>query len=218
MKAYLAAAIGLAASALPAAADSRDLVLERISRCYALTDTRQYLECLYGAAQPLRNELGLAPAPQANSFAALFARPASPAAYAPPAAPVAAAPARPVLVPQQPRQDPGLASDVFSTVLGMKTTRVASEQFGLRNARASANGVDHITARLAEYDFDRRTGLFTVTLDNGQVWEEQKGDEHNPSWKKPAASYVATISYGAMGTYNLSVAGERQRYKVQRTR
>jgi hypothetical protein len=219
MKAYVAAVIGLAASALPAAADTRDLVLERSSRCYALTDTRQYLECLYGAMQPLRSELGLPPAPQANSFAALFARPAAQAAYVPPAAPVAAAPARPLLVPQQqPRHDPGLASDVFSTVLGMKTTRVAPEQFGLRNARASANGVDHITARLAEYDFDRRTGLFTVTLDNGQVWQQQKGDDYNPSWKKPAASYVATISYGAMGTYNLSVAGERQRYKVQRTR
>jgi hypothetical protein len=221
MKRSIAAALCLVSGAVPAMADSRDLVLERMSRCYALADTRQYLECLYGAVQPLRNELGLPQAPQAVTFAGQFARPAPQTAPVS-AAPVAAA-ARPNLVPQQapvsqrPR-DPGVASGMLSTVLGMKTTRVAPEQFGLKAARASAGGVDHITARLSEYSFDRRTGFFTVTLDNGQVWEQQKGDEHSASWKKPAASYVATVSYGAMGSFNLSIAGERQPYKVQRIR
>ena len=205
-------------SAVPAMADSRDLVLERMSRCYALTDTRQYLECLYGAVQPLRSELGLPQAPQAVTFAGQFARPAPQAAYGPTAPTGNAAPVRPTLVPQQTYRAPSATSGVLSAVLGMKTTRVAPDQFGLPNARASAGGVDHITARLAEYSFDRRTGFFTVTLDNGQVWEQQKGDEHSPSWKKPAASYVATVSYGAMGSYNLSIAGERQPYKVQRLR
>jgi hypothetical protein len=225
MKRSIAVALCLVSGAVPAMADSRDLVLERMSRCYALADTRQYLECLYGAVQPLRNELGLPQAPQAVTFAGQFARPAPQTAYVPTAPSAGPAPARPTLVPQQqtraPQQaprEPGFGSGVLSTVLGMKTTRVAPEQFGLKAARASAGGVDHITARLSEYSFDRRTGFFTVTLDNGQVWEQQKGDEHSASWKKPAASYVATVSYGAMGSFNLSIAGERQPYKVQRIR
>jgi hypothetical protein len=224
MKRCTVVALCLAASATPAMADSRDLVLERMSRCYPLADTRQYLECLYGAVQPLRSELGLPQAPQAATFAAQFARPAPQAAYVPAAPSAGPAPARPTLVPQQapaPQQasrDSGFGSGMLSAVLGMKTARVAPEQFGLKNARASANGVDHITARLSDYSFDRRTGLFTVTLDNGQVWQQQKGDEHSPNWKKSAAAYLATVSYGAMDSYNLSIAGERQPYKVQRIR
>lgn len=216
MRLFVVAAIGLASGILPAAADSRDLVLERISRCYALSDTRQYLECLYGAAQPLRNELGLPPAPQATSFAALFARPASRPVYAPA---VAAPPAQPTSLPRQPQRSPGIVSGLVSSVMGIETTRVPPQQFGLRNARPGAGtNVDHIVARMSEYSFDRTTGQFTVTLDNGQVWKQQKGDEHNPIWNKPASSYVATVSYGAGGSFNLTVAGEREPYKVTRIR
>lgn len=222
MKLHTAVALCLAAGVAPAMADSRDLVLDRMARCYTLTDTRQYLECLYGAVQPLRNELGLAPAPQASSFAALFAHPAPPAATVPSAPSAAGAPAlaaRPNLIPQQPQQrprEPGMASEMLSTVMGIKTTPVPPEQFGLRNARPGPGvNVDHITARMAQYSLG---GAFTVTLDNGQVWKQQKGDEHDPSWRKPAASYAVTISYGAGGSFNLVVTGERQTYKVTRIR
>jgi hypothetical protein len=219
MRLFVAAALGLASSVLPAAADSRDLVLDRMSRCYALTDTRQYLKCLYGASQPLRNELGLAPAPQAATFAGLFARPAPQAAYMPSAAPVAAPPARPASVPQQTSNDRGMFSGLIAGAVGMKTTMVPPEQFGLRNARPGrGSNVDHITARMAQYSLDKAGGHFTVTLDNGQVWRQQNGDEHNPIWNKSASTYVATISYGAGGSYNLTVAGEREPYKVTRLR
>jgi hypothetical protein len=211
MKVHVAIALWLTSSILPAAADSRDLVLERISRCYMLTDTRQYLECLYGAAQPLRGELGLPLAPQATSYAALFARPVGRPAYAPSAAP---APAQPSSI-RQPQN--GIASEMLSTVMGIKTTRVPPEQFGLRNARPGRGvNVDHITARMVQYSLSQAT--FSVTLDNGQVWRQREGDEHNPIWNKPASSYVVTVSYGAGGTYNLIVAGEREPYKVTRIR
>jgi len=214
MKVLVATALGLASSVLPAVADSRDLVLERISRCYALTDTRQYLECVYGAAQPLRNELGLLPAPQANSFAALFARPGFQPVYAPLGA---VSPAQPTNPPRRPGGSPGIVSSLVSGVMGIRMTRVPPEQFGLRNAHpGSGINVDHITARMSEYSFE--TGHFTVTLDNGQVWKQQRGDEHNPSWNKSAVSYVVTVSYGAGGSFNLTVAGDREPYKVTRIR
>lgn len=216
MRLFVAVALGLTSSVLPAMADSRDLVLDRMSRCYALTDTRQYLECLYGASQPLRNELGLPPAPQAATFAGLFARPAPQTAHMPSAAPVAAPPAR---VPQQTSSERSMFSGLIAGAVGMKTTMVPPEQFGLRNARPGPGpNVDHITARMAQYSFDRTSGHFTVTLDNGQVWRQQNGDEHNPTWNKPAATYVTTISYGAGGSYNLTIATEREPYKVTRLR
>jgi hypothetical protein len=49
-----------------AAADAspRDDMLSGISRCTSFTDERTFLDCVYGAAQPVRAELGLPPAPQ----------------------------------------------------------------------------------------------------------------------------------------------------------
>jgi hypothetical protein len=71
---------------------------------------------------------------------------------------------------------------------------------------------------MTDYSRDRKTGAFSVTLDNGQVWQRGRSEEALPPWTGPASSYVATISYGAGNSFNLSVEGERRPYKVQRTR
>jgi hypothetical protein len=47
----------------PALAGARQDVQAGMARCAAFADDRQYLDCLYGAAQPLRAQLGLPPAP-----------------------------------------------------------------------------------------------------------------------------------------------------------
>jgi hypothetical protein len=49
-----------------ALADAREDVVSSLTRCAALTDDRQWLDCYYGAAQPMRAWLGLSPAPQAQ--------------------------------------------------------------------------------------------------------------------------------------------------------
>lgn len=49
--------------AVPALAGSREDTLSGISRCASLPDERTFLDCIYGAAQPMRTKLGLAPAP-----------------------------------------------------------------------------------------------------------------------------------------------------------
>jgi hypothetical protein len=52
------------ASASQARADARSDVLAGIQRCGVIHDDRVWLDCVYGANQPMRAQLGLAPAPE----------------------------------------------------------------------------------------------------------------------------------------------------------
>lgn len=59
---HVLAAGFLAVAVLPAVADPRDDILSAAARCNAITEYRTWLECYYGAAQPMRAILGLPPA------------------------------------------------------------------------------------------------------------------------------------------------------------
>jgi hypothetical protein len=54
----------LGAASVPAVADPRSDALAGAARCQSIPDDRTFLNCLYGAMQPLRTELGLPSAPQ----------------------------------------------------------------------------------------------------------------------------------------------------------
>ena len=79
----------------PALGDTRDDVYAASQRCRILQDDRAWLECIYGAQQPMRARLGLPPAtevqqrlvPPAGSSPAMAAAPQrmQPASQAPPA-------------------------------------------------------------------------------------------------------------------------------------
>ena len=57
-------AFGLVVWVLPAIAGPREDVMNASERCAAITDDRAWLDCYYGAAQPMRAHLGLSPVPQ----------------------------------------------------------------------------------------------------------------------------------------------------------
>jgi hypothetical protein len=64
---FAAALSGLfAAPALAAGDPVRDDVMLNLQRCSAITDNRTWLNCFYGAAQPMRAQLGLPPAPESQ--------------------------------------------------------------------------------------------------------------------------------------------------------
>ncbi len=95
--------------AAAAGASPRDDMLSGISRCNIFTDERTFLDCAYGAAQPVRAELGLPPAPQDQTR---LVPSATMNAAAPPPVPNAAA---------QPAQSRGFISKLFGT--GNSVTR-----------------------------------------------------------------------------------------------
>ena len=84
-----------------AQADTRSDVLSGIARCSAIADDHAWLNCLYGAAQPMRSQLGLPPAPAAQTA---LVPPASPAAPGFSAAPP----------PGRPKESPGF----FARIIG----------------------------------------------------------------------------------------------------
>jgi hypothetical protein len=61
-------------------------------------------------------------------------------------------------------------------------------------------------------------GAFTVTLGDGQVWEQLDEDEiyHPARWRKDASQMQVTITPDAMHIFVLTIAGENQMYKVRR--
>ncbi len=66
MNIFRNALMGLLLATTAATAGPREDTLAGISRCAALLDDRMFLDCVYGAAQPMRTRLGLPPAPAAQ--------------------------------------------------------------------------------------------------------------------------------------------------------
>jgi len=157
MKAALCAVLVLAGGS--ALAGPRDEVHGASARCDVLADDRAWLDCYYGAAQPMRARLGLSPAPASQQR----------------------------LVP------PG---DTGSWLGG---------------------GEGPVRARMMSYSHDG-TGAFTVSLSNGEVWRQLDGDPHIARWKDRAESYQVSIAPGALGSYDMRVAGDNHVYKVRRLR
>jgi hypothetical protein len=201
--------------------------------CAALGDSRQWLDCYYGAAQPVRAELGMAPAPAAQIRLATNP-PAGTAAdtavrdavmggafrcndiaddrkwldcyYA------AAQPMRSRLGLSPAPQFPVAAAGAAHAT----EPKAPSPQFGLPQPDASLPAdKDHVVSRMKSFSFDKH-GKFTATLANGQVWYQISGDTEYAHWKDRAVSYVVTISRGWFGSYNFQVRGIPGLYKVHR--
>ncbi len=169
-----------------ALADAREDVISGLTRCAALTEDRQWLDCYYGAAQPMRAWLGLSPAPQSQLK----------------------------LLSVQPKP----------TVLPATVSRAAvrsgppppPKHSGLFDLVGGDDVVNN--APISSYDVAR--GGFTITLPDGQVWQQTDDDasKHPVSWRQPASSMRVTISQGALHSFNLVVNDENLHHKVRRIR
>ena len=108
-------------SAAPAIADTtRDEVLAGVARCGVIHDDRMWLDCVYGAQQPMRAKLGLTPAPESQQRLVPGVNVAPPH---PPSQPrVATAPARP-------RKKPGFFERILTSTPDSAAIRMASYRY-----------------------------------------------------------------------------------------
>lgn len=229
--AVAALALGLMALALsPAQARPRDEVMSGAYRCAAIGDSRLWLECYYGAAQPVRAALGLKPAP-AQQQALVAAPPPSPAG----ASAIAVrdsvmagafrcsglAEDRPWLDCYYAAAQPMRASLGLSPGPRPAAPAIAppppADRFGLPAPAPQAipgNG-RQIWSPMASYNFSKM-GYFTVTLANGEVWRQVDGDTDFAHWNGAPSRYLVHITHGFLRSFNLQVKGEPGLYKVLR--
>jgi hypothetical protein len=158
--------------------------------CRVLQDDRDWLNCTYGAEQPMRAKLGLQPAPDFQqrlvpSPSAASTRPAYPGPdYS---APVNAAPrsASPAVAPHR-------SASFFQVLTGSAPAVAASPLASIR------------------YD---AAGAFIITLENGQVWHQENMEDNTKVRFKIGA--VVTVKPAALGSYNLQTSGSPHVYKVK---
>ncbi|HVW75947.1 MAG TPA: hypothetical protein VHC39_20080 [Rhizomicrobium sp.] len=171
-----------------AKADTRDEVLSGIQRCGVIHDDRVWLDCLYGADQPMRAHLGLQPAPE-------FQQRLVPAG---PVMPLSSMPAEPAAAPSPPgatRPAPRRKTGFFAALLG-ETAPVS-------------------VSKMASYRYDK-SGAFIVTLENGQQWRQTDVDSGaRASWMRPPSTYTVTVTPGAFGSYSLRTDDNPHIYKVE---
>lgn len=177
--------------ATPALADpTRDDVMANVQRCSGFTDNRTWLNCFYGAAQPMRAALGLSPAPQAQVGLV-------------DSAPVPAPPPMKSASTSNNSSSGGWFSGI-GDVLSMNTNSPDDSDFGTG------------TMRLASYSYGK-DGLFTATLADGEVWTQSPYDDLRAHWSGQASNYTVIVTADMLGSHTLRVKGDHD-YRVIRVK
>lgn len=127
----------------PALGDTRDDVYAASQRCRILQDDRAWLECIYGAQQPMRAKLGLPPATEVQQRLVPPAGSSPAMAAAPQAMPPASQPRTSV----QPHHRASLMQILTGSAPPVAVSALASVQYDSQ-------------------------GAFIATLQNGQVWRQ----------------------------------------------
>jgi hypothetical protein len=196
--ALLCGGLAIAAATGNARADTRDDVLSAISRCNVIHDNRVWMDCVYGAQQPMRALLGLPPAPEYQQRLV---------------PPPGAIPAPAMIAP--PPVSAGRASAA--------PARAASQPVPVRRGRAGFLGnlfgenPPVADARMSSYRFEK-SGAFVVELDNGQKWRQADVEAGTANWNKPASSYRVTVTQGAFGSFSLRTADNSRTFRVERAK
>ena len=210
-------------------ARSRDEVLANAYRCAGIGASAQWLDCYYGAAQPARDDLGLAPVPQSQlrllrdpPFGMVQNQTIRDATMA--AAARCGGDGRVWLscyyAATAPMRELLHLSALSMPVRTAKGRDQASSEVSLGTSPRGdwLLGSDRaMEIPVAAYRF-RRDGVFIVTLANGETWRQLPGDTAHLRLKKPAQVYVAKLARGALGSTNLSIAGKPGIYRVERVR
>jgi len=196
----------------------RDEVIAGMFRCAVIGDTRIWLDCFYGAAQPMRAALRMPPVLENQAQIAKT--------------PVAGVQSGDPKPRYQATSDVLRCNDFGQDRQWLDCYYAAAQpvraQLGLSPApqqvrplpatdapaRLPATTKFPLASQMASYSFNRY-GAFTVVLANGQTWRQLSGDTSIARWTKPASSYTVKITHGALRSFNLKVGGASGEYKVE---
>jgi hypothetical protein len=132
----------------------------------------------------------------------------------PPAAPgVVSAVPRNVIPDAAPGPVPALADKIPPQRAPSLADAFGAE--ALPRTQATRRALESITSAITDLSYTAST-KFVVTLANGQVWRQKDGDVTTTFFHKNYRT--ATISRGALGSYNLTFNGSGSYYKVARVR
>jgi len=171
-----AVAIILAAVS-PAQAETRDDVIAGIERCGVMNDNKVWLDCVYGAIQPMRAQLGLQPAPEFQQR------------LVPPVQSVSAAPPPRIATarPPTPRKKPGF----FNNLLNAPPVSVSK----MASYRYEKNGLFVVTLENGEewrqteitagtVSWSKPPSNYTVTITQGAFGSYSLRASDNPTTYK----------------------------------
>jgi hypothetical protein len=243
---FAAAVLAALLYAPPTQARPRDDAMAGAFRCAVIGNARVWLDCYYGAAQPVRAQLGMAPAP-ASQIKLALAPPSGGAmqdnavrdnVMADAAGCIrmvsdrqwlncyygATQPMRAQLGLSALPQAPGAPARPMIARAAPATT-VTTGTPPMPRSHGLLTGLFNDPAPIVRrvpaksYSFDHN-GAFTVVLADGQVWKQSAEDavHHPANWRGPAPDLLVSVSPGAMNTFNLSVEGNDRYYKARRVR
>ena len=161
--------------AAPAAhADTRTDVIAGIERCGVMNDNRVWLDCVYGAVQPMRAQLGLQPAPE---FQQRLVPPVQMAVA--PAPQARTSPAR----PPAPRKKPGFFTNLL-TAPPVAVSKMASYRYEKNGAFVVAleNGQQWRQTELihGSVSWSKEPASYTVTITEGAFGSYSLRTSDNP--------------------------------------
>lgn len=229
----------------PGQARPRDDALAGAFRCAAIADSRQWLDCYYGAVQPVRAALGMPPALAAQIKLAS----APPAGGQPRDEAVrdevmSAAAGCIRITGERPWLDCYYgAATPMRTLLGLSAPLVAPKPLpqlayvpppaqsaptrpppmprnaGMLDGMFTDSKPIIRNIPMQSFTLDRG-GAFTVTLADGQVWAQLEEDQiyHPARWGRAGPDKLVTIAPGPMHTFTMKVSGQSRSYKVRRIR
>jgi len=164
----------IAATTAQAHADTREDVIAGIERCGVMNDNKVWLDCVYGAIQPMRAQLGLQPAPEFQQrlvppvqMGTAPASPSRPSAAHPPA----------------PRKKPGFFTNLLNAP-PLAVSKMASYRYEKNGAFVVAleNGQQWRQTELTAgtVSWSKEPASYTVTITEGAFGSYSLRTSDNP--------------------------------------
>jgi hypothetical protein len=111
--------------------------------------------------------------------------------------------------PLKPQAEPSSSSN------RLPTQNSAHQRKGWLDSILGGGGPSSL--HIASYVFDK-SGKFTVTLSNGEIWRQAANDTNYADWREPASDYVVTLINDSSAGAIMDVRGDTGVYIVRRVR